>query len=258
MSVACFRRKTKTERQVFHLTLFLSFCAYNTPVSWTAVRRVFGLVLLAASLAALVWGLWPLPVQTRSLAISPAEMRPEELPASQALDNLPAISEPRLLHLEWPPLMRSGDPASIRLAFAPAQQPGASPPASSGAGGDYSVLAEARLELPGIPHTPLGQVSQAFLPGRPLTFVWDILPDRAGETDGTVWLHLRFIPAVAGPDLRRVLTAQRIQVRVSEFFGLSGPWARALGSAGVVVGVVLGLDGAASWLWQRRVRKSGG
>ena len=226
-------------------------------MNWTNFRRVFGLLLLAASLVALLWGFWPLPIQERSLVITPAEMLPAELTLG-ATGDPSAIAKPRFLLLEWPALLRTGDPASIRLAFGPAAQEGASPPVSAPAGGAYSVLAQARLELPAISHTPVGQVSQALLPGRPVTFVWDLLPDRAGEAGGTVWLHLHFLPASSGPDLRQVLTAQRVQVRVVEFFGLSGPWARALGSAGVVVGVVLGLDGIALRIWQWLVRKSGG
>jgi hypothetical protein len=121
----------------------------------------------------------------------------------------------------------------------------------------YSVLAEARLELPAIPHTPIGDVSQGISPGRPVLFIWELLPGSAGKANGTVWLHLSFIPIAGGPALRQVLTAQRIDIRVIEFLGLSGPWARALGSAGVVVGIALWLDYALIWLWSRLERRSG-
>jgi hypothetical protein len=250
LSVACFERKTKIERQVFHLMLILSFYAYNILVNWTRFRRVLGLLLFAVSLVALVWSLWPLPVQTRSLAISPAEMLPTEL-VPGTTGGLPAVAEHRFLILEWPLVIRSGDPASIRLVFGPAGQEGSFAQLSPMAGEASSVLAEARLELSDILHTPMGEVSQGLLPGRPAIFVWELRPNRAGDANGTVWLHLRFIPVAGGSALRQVLTAQRIEIRVIEFLGLSGPWARALGSAGVVVGAVLGLDGAALWLWRR-------
>lgn len=252
LSLACFGRKTKIERQVFHLTLILFF-SYNSAMSWTLVRRLLGLALLAASLIGLAWGLWPVSHQERSLVISPAQMRPALLP-----DAPPAIAGPRTLNIEWPPRVRAGETASIRLIFAPSSQPGQLAPAVSEMSGAYSVLAEARLELPGVPHAPLGQVSQALLPDRSLTFVWDLQPLLAGQPQGTLWLHLRFIPSAAGPELRQVLTAQRLEVRVIDFFGLTGPWARALGSAGAVLGAALGLDGVARWLWRRQVITSGG
>jgi hypothetical protein len=226
-------------------------------VNWTAIRRVLGLLLLAVSLVALTWSLWPLPVQTRTLMISPAEMRPEDLPAGQTLANLTAISAPRTLLLEWPLQMRTGELAWLRLTFSPALQEGASPQVSSEAGGEYFALAEARLELPAIAHTPPGQISQALLPGQPVTFIWELLPNRAGEAEGTVWLHLRFVPTAGESELRRLLTAQRIQVRTISFLGLSGPWGRALGSAGAAMGMALGLDGVALYLWRHIPRRSG-
>jgi hypothetical protein len=248
LSLACFGRKTKIERQVFHLTLILSF-PYNNPVNWTRLRRAFGLLLLAGSLITLTWGFWSPPEQARSLAISPAEMRPGELPAG-----LPAIAEPRTLSLEWPAVIRAGDLATVRLVFDPSVQESRPAQVSPVA---YSVLAEARLELPGVPHSPVGVVSQALLPGWPVTFVWDLRPMLAGQAQGTVWLHLRFIPLAGGRELRQVLTAQRLDIRVIDFIGVSGPWARALGSAGAVIGAVLCLDGAVLWLWRRLEGKKG-
>jgi len=282
VSLACFRRKSKIERQVFHLTLFLSFgrryledtnhdhhnldfssaikrladYAYNIPVNWTLNRRVLGGLLLGVSLAALAWGLWPLPDQARSLAVSPQEMLPVELGSDPALAGLSAVAEPRLLLLVWPSIMRLGDLAEVQLQFGPAEPVDPPEPALASPGEPYSVLAEARLDLPGLPHSPPGEISQALTPGRSLAFVWDLLPVAAGETAGTVWLHLRYT-STTRPELRQVLTAQRIQIRSIDFLGLSGPWARALGSAGVVVGAVLCLDGVVLWLWSRLERKSG-
>jgi hypothetical protein len=226
-------------------------------VSWVVIRRFFGLLLLAVSLVALVWGLWPLPVQARSLMISPSDMLPAELIPGSAGD-LSAVVEPRLLIVEWPAIVRSGDLASIRLLFGPTGPAGSLAPASPPVGEAYSTLAEARLELPAIPHSPTGEVSQAMLSGRPVIFIWDLHPNHSGEANGTVWLHLSYIPLAGGPVLRQVITAQRIEIRVIDFLGVSGPWARALGSAGVVVGAVLSLDGVLIWLWSRLERRSGG
>jgi len=230
--------------------------AYFRKIPGIVIRRGFGFLFCIGSFVALIWSLWPLPAQTRSLSISPAEMLPEEL-TSAVTGDLLAVAEPRLLHLEWPAAIRSGELASVRLRVSPAKGEGSSSQISPTAGEAFSVLAEARLELPGIPHTPTGEVSQGFFPGRPVIFIWDLQPNRLGGADGTVWLHLSFIPAAGGPAMRQVLTAQRIEIQVIDFFGLSGPWARALGSAGVVVGAMLALDGVFIWLWSRLDRKSG-
>lgn len=218
-------------------------------MSWTSVRRLLGLVIFAASLSGLVWGFWPVSYQQHSLVISPAQMRPAQLPAG-----LPAIAGPRSLSIEWPARVRTGETAALRLVFAPTEQAGQPAPVAEG---EYVVLLEARLELPGVPHTPPGQISQALLPDRALTFVWDLHPQLAGHARGTLWLHLRFISSAAGAELRQVLTAQRLELTVMDLFGLTGPWARALGSAGLVLGAAMGLDGVARWLWRRLVIRSG-
>ena len=77
----------------------------------------------------------------------------------------------------------------------------------------------------------MGEASQGLILGRPVLFVWDLRPDLAEEMDGTVWLHLSYIPVAGGPVMRQVLTAQRIEIRATDLLSLSGPWARALGSA---------------------------
>ena len=223
---------------------------------WVDIRRGFGILLCIISLVVLLWSLWHLPTQTRSLAISPSEMLPEEL-AARVSGDLAAVAEPRVLLLEWPSVIRKGELASVRLSLSPANGKGPSSQISPVAGEPFSVLAEARLELPGITHTPTGEVSQGFFGDRLVMFIWDLRPNRAGEADGTVWLHLSFITAAGEPALRQVLTAQRIEIRVIDFLGLSGPWARALGSAGVVVGAVLALDGVFFWLWSHLERRSG-
>jgi hypothetical protein len=226
-------------------------------VNWTRIRRASGLLLLGFSLAALAWGVWPLPAQVRSLVITPGEMLPPELASDPALAGPPAIAASRLLLLRWSPVMRLGDLDQVELHFGQAEPSGPSKPAAAPSAGAYSVLAEARLELPDLPHSPPGEVSQALTPGRPLAFTWDLLPAVAGEADGTLWLHLRYISSTGGPELRQVLTAQRLQVRVIDFLGLGGSWARALGSAGLVLGAVLCLDGVVFWLWSRFTEKTG-
>lgn len=219
-------------------------------MNWTLYRRVFGLVLLFVSLAGLAWGYWPLPEQSRSLAVSVAEMIPPELSLDEG-GELPFMDQPRLLLLEWPSVIRAGEVSTVRLVLDVSGQGSPSSQPMPGRDNPYTVLAEARLELPGVPHTPLGEISQAFLPGRPVMFSWFLRPAEAGEAQGTIWLHLRFIPVAGGLEVRQVLTAQRIDLRVIDWLGLSGPWVRALASAGLVVGAALGLDGAALWLWHR-------
>jgi hypothetical protein len=226
-------------------------------VKFTLLRRIFGLLLCAISLLVLVWGFWPMPDQSRSLLIAQAEMLPPGL-AANVTGDLPAIAQPHLLLLEWPAVIRSGDLASIRLEFSPVDQVSLPSQALPGTSAAYTILAEARLELPAISHIPMGDVSQGLLPGRPVMFIWDLRPNQSGEANGTVWLHLRFQPSDGRPDIRQVLSAQRIEIQVIDLLGLSGPWSRAVGSAGLVVGVVIALDGVWIWLWSRVERRMGG
>jgi hypothetical protein len=203
------------------------------------IRRAAGLALLIFAAVLLAWGVWPLPVQTHRLEIALGDIQPEAVPGSGAA----VPEEPAgVLTLEWPAAVRTGEVFSVRLALQPAaiQESGDRPR-------ENSALAEARLELPGVETSPPGETSQAAPDDRPVRFRWQARADRPGLYSGTVWLHLRLMPGAE----RKIISAPRIQIRARSFLGLNGLWARGLGAAGVVLGVVFGLDALASGLWRR-------
>jgi hypothetical protein len=216
------------------------------------IRRAVSLVLLSISALLLARSLWPLPVQTRRLPVSQIELQP-----ASNLEGAQAVSQgaDRVLRLEWPSVVRTGEVFAVQMALLPVgagedesgQQTVDSPPVDP-------VLAEARLELPGVETSPPGETSQALPAGRAVQLTWRGRVDHAGTYTGTLWLHLRFLPGAE----RKLLRAPRIEIRARSFLGLTGLWARGLGSAGVVMGAVFGLDAAAAALWKRIFQKKVG
>lgn len=205
------------------------------------LRRTAGIMILACSLVALAWALWPLPEASSRIAIPPENMQLPTLVGGAGAP--PAVREARLVELRWSPKVRLGDSQVIRLSI------DVDPQVSSSSEPDvystHNVLAEALLELPGAEITPGSAISTPLRSGRSVTFLWSARPLRAGETSGDLSLHLRFVPLAAGPsavESRRLVSSQRIEVQAASLFGLSGPTARLLGSVGVLLGVLLGLD----------------
>ena len=109
------------------------------------------------------------------------------------------------------------------------------------------------MELPGVEYTPAGVISQAWIPGRSVTFTWRLQARLPGEYSGTVWLHGREAPSGAGSQARWVVSAQSIRLRAASFLGVDSFWVQALGITGAVVGAVFGLDGVIVWFWRRSV-----
>jgi hypothetical protein len=182
---------------------------------------------------------------------------------------LPAIPEQRLLVLEWPSKIRVGDADIIRLslemdtqgnltptAYFEGNQVQSKPVEIPNLYATHTILAEASLEMAGMEYRPSGDISEALLPGQPVTFVWSVRPPEIRRYRGTIWLHLRFIPRQGGQETRSVLSAQLIEIEAVNFLGLGGATARVLGSVGVVVGSVLGLDNLIPWfiklIWPRK------
>ncbi|MGE5224171.1 MAG: hypothetical protein ACM3PY_17155, partial [Omnitrophica WOR_2 bacterium] len=113
----------------------------------------------------------------------------------------------------------------------------------------HHVFAEARLDMAGVQVSPNEPVSQSLLPGQSVTFYWSVSPERVNTYRGTVWLFLRFLPIQGGTESRQAISAQRIEIRSVDLFGLSGTWARVAGGAGTVIGAALGLDNLIPWIW---------
>ena len=208
-------------------------------------------------------------VGTATSAQFTAETPATESPAStlQPTQVSPAIPEKRRLVLEWPRKIRVGDSEIIRLILEMDLNGNLTPTAIIEGNQVYSepvqipnlydthyVIAEARLDMAGLEYLPSGVISEGLQPGQSVIFIWSVRPREIGSYKGTVWLHLRFVPKTDGPETRKVLTAQLIEVEGVNFLGLGGTAARVLGSVGVVIGSILGLDNLLSWIWNLIVR----
>jgi hypothetical protein len=202
------------------------------------------------------------PTQRNNLVPAPTQI------ATQVPTPLPAIPEQRLLFMEWPPTIRVGDSRRVHLALQ-VDQEGRLTPTISEAGNvsrrvplpipnlyaTHNVMVEARFDISGVQVSPEGDVMEPMQPGQVVNFYWSVKPQEVGTYQGTIWLHLHFIPKQGGADNRIVLTAQPIEFKAINFLGLGGTPARILGSVGALLGSVLGLDNVISWVWRLLQRR---
>jgi len=194
----------------------------------------------------------PGPLPTATLAVVPPSVgggapEPEPQPA-------PAIPESRRLTLEFPPEMRTGDSARIRLQLEVDDRGGIVPTAvveGNVVTGEvveipnlyetHNVIAEARLDMAGMEVQPPGTISETLLPGQSVTYYWSVRPKNAGRYEGAVWLHLRAVPRDGGEEMRIPVSVQFIEIEANSFMGLfSGGFARGVGAVGSAIGSVLG------------------
>jgi len=184
----------------------------------------------------------------------------------------PAIPESRRLTLEFPPVIRTGDSARIRLQLEVDDRGNVTPTAvveGNKITGEvveipnlyetHNVIAEARLDMAGMEVQPSGTISEPLMQGQAVTFYWSIRPNESGKYEGTAWLHLRFVPKGGGDESRIPVSVQFLEIESRSFLGfIPGNLARGVGALGSVVGSVLGfpfLDDAVKWLWSRRKQK---
>lgn len=200
---------------------------YNTGMQSTQIRRTAGAGLLLVSLVMLGWSLWPVSMRAQNVGLPGSATAGGPDPGPQ-------------LAFQWPGFVRIGETAEIRLELS------RSPQQSSG-GAETADLLTARLDLPGLAHTPSGETSQSFPSDRPAVFRWSVRADRPGVYAGTVWLYSGDPAAVS----RRVISAQRFELSAGGFLGLSGRWAQALGLSGSLIGAVFCLDGLVLWFSRR-------
>jgi hypothetical protein len=170
--------------------------------------------------------------------------------------------------LEWPPTIRVGDSDVIRLTLEVDELGNVTPTAQieghetrgetvfiPNLYDTHNVMAEARLDLAGVQVTPEGDVSEPLLPGQSATFFWSVLPQEVGTFRGTIWVHLRFIPHDGGPESRRPLTAQLVEIQAANLLGLGGNTARWAGALGTLVGSFISLQDVLPWLVKKFLKK---
>lgn len=215
----------------------------------------------------------PVVVPTRSASAEPPTPdRPKEpIVPPLSIAAPPAVPERRLLSLDYPALVRLGDSERVYLTLEVDEQGSITPTARAGGNivqgevieipnvyDTHHLWAEARLDLAGVVVKPTDIVSETMFPGQTITFYWSIQPQAVGNYKGTVWLYLRFIPKGGGPESRRALSAQLIEIETVTFYGLKADAARWLGLAGTTLSAVVGFpffEDIVKWLFSRRKKR---
>ncbi len=191
-----------------------------------------------------------------------------QIPTIAFLDRInQEVRENRLLVLEYPSRLRVGDSHTLRLKIdmgekgnlpvAPevtGYEPGNEPLIIPDVYNTHNLIVEALLDMSGVQHAPSGELSETLRPGKPVMFLWHLRALEASKYRGTIWLHLRFDPLDGGSESSSLLSARLIDIEAFDFFGLNGSLARVVGSVGLVMGSILGLDGVVSRLWNLLLR----
>ncbi|RJP48155.1 MAG: hypothetical protein C4583_14790 [Anaerolineaceae bacterium] len=193
-------------------------------------QSVLAAILFFVSIPLLVWGFWPPRRETVTV--------PLILPAG-----MPSLPEARTVRLTFSPVMRAGDSQIVEMNLV-----------AEGEGGEtsvyeeYSVIAEARLDLSLTDVRPADTVSAALVKGGGATFYWEVSPREDGLLRGTVWLYLRFVPKADGEETRQPVSARLLEIRSRSLLKRTGAQARVVGT----IGFVLGLAILILVLWSRR------
>ncbi|MDX9991978.1 MAG: hypothetical protein RBS68_07980 [Anaerolineales bacterium] len=228
-----------------------------------------GLTLLLAPLACGPVPEAVAPEATEEPAYPQAVATPLEiLPTPSLVAPQPALSEARMLTLEFPPRLRAGDSELIHLTLEVDDHGQLTATAETGGNltqgqviqipniyDTHYVWAEARLDMAGVQISPAGAISESLRPGQKLRFSWSVRAEQVGRYRGTLWFYLRFSPIAGGPEERLALSSQKIEIEAVNFFGLKAQPARWLGALGTVLSAVLGmpfLEGSLKWLWARQ------
>jgi hypothetical protein len=85
----------------------------------------------------------------------------------------------------------------------------------------FNLVAEARIDIPGVVIVPKEEIRQPMPPGKSLNFRWRISPQHDGKNTGMFWFYLNIVPKDGGVIDRRALLAYPIDITSYTFLGLS-------------------------------------
>jgi len=220
-------------------------------VKKSVFRQLLTVMSVLLALILLGWGAWPLTQKTLRRELLPAAMQLPAIDESSAAPR-PAIPGGRILTLRFPENMRVGEAASARLILSEEQPAALQFPDIFQS---HNVLAEARLELPGLKILPANSVRQPLRPGQPAIFYWSIIAAQAGRYEGKAWFYLTFLSLSDGSATRLALSAQPVEIVARGFLGLPAAPTRALGLLGSILGAVLGFPILFDAVMQKKTSK---
>jgi hypothetical protein len=190
------------------------------------VRTGLGLLLLAGSTLLLIWGYRP----------AHRELRVRPVAAAQASE-----AGRGDLTLLFPPKIRIGEPAVVRLTLDVDALQAFLPGESSNVYESHNVIAESRFDIPGIPVQPSEVISAPVSEGQTAVFYWTLRPKDAGKFRGTIWLYLRTVDKLTGQESRETVSAQIVEIESVKFLGLVVNRARTIAWVGAALGILLSL-----------------
>jgi hypothetical protein len=185
------------------------------------LRLILAFLFIAVFLPLLVWGFWPPRRETRVVPLVPSSLGM-------------TLSEPRDIRLEFSPSIRAGESEIVRLWLEPGKDYVADRLYEN-----YTVIAEARLELPLADVRPANIISTPLVAGGSASFYWEVKPRQPGTVRGTAWLYLRFLPKGGGEETRVAVSAQEVAIRSGSVLKRTGAEARVVGAIGSLVGLLL-------------------
>ncbi len=188
-------------------------------------RKIFtipGLVILSAALALLYVGFVPPRREEITLPL-------------KTQDTIPSLPGTGIIKLAFSPTVRAGESQTIELSLT---NQGAEP---ANLDPEYTVIVEARLELPLADVRPENLISTTLGESGKTTFYWDVHPRQPGDLTGTVWLYLRLLPKSEDLEIRQPVYAHPVEIRSRLFWGMNGSTVRIAAVSWLLIGLALSL-----------------
>jgi len=240
----------------------------------TKVRQIIGLLMIIIAIFMLIWGEGKFLRQIKTVYINTNNIFPsiddggDSMVTESLFSRTPmplgtsgaeewieksAPSATYILVLDAPGKIRIGDADYIQLKIIPDGLEGTPEFTSNGdeiyrhestttKNSSYNLLAETRLELPGVLYKPSADIITSFQAGQVVSLYWTVQPENSGAYQGIVWLHFQFVPDDGSEALRLMVSRQVIDISAVSFAGLSGNEARIIGWVGFIIGLALDVD----------------
>ncbi|HRA00500.1 MAG TPA: phosphotransferase [Thermoflexales bacterium] len=183
----------------------------------------------------------PKPTDAPKPAASP--ISPPTLPTA------PPQIEPRMVELEWTPLMRMGNSDSVRLSLMPGPDGYVAKAETQDGKLVTQVVALQRpdgMSISGVASltginfdiSPDGAQARDLPAGQPVVWRWSIAPHGAGQHKLVLTLNIRQTPTQPSAGAAKEFTAfsRSLDVRVEDVLGMSAPVAGLVGVMGLLAG----------------------
>ena len=204
-------------------------------------------IIWMISIAILVWCQFPIKSISTKIDFPPGKLK-VFVPDGSCFnsDQLSVFRQDRQVSLTWEPVIRKGDTSEVKLSFLRSIPKLTTIPEllsnesiTSNIFDQYSVEAEARLELIATDVNPAGLSGHVLGEEQYIDFTWVIKPEQSGTNEGTTWFYLKFFPKNGCEPIEQAISAQKINFKVISLLGLDSDIWRIIGIFGLVTGLFL-------------------